>query len=452
MKSIDTTLARLAEQLGSGAISSRSLVEECLEKILDREGEGVRIFLEISACNARKTADAMDALRACDAAPSPYAGIPVSIKDLFDIQGQVTRAGSTVLNGQPAANRDAAAVARLRQAGFVIIGRTNMTEFAYSGLGLNPHYGTPINSWKPDEKRAPGGSSSGAALSIACGMAYGALGSDTGGSCRIPAAFTGTVGFKPSANKISSEGMLPLAPSLDTVGPIARTVDCCERLFRILAVQGIPGPSRPKRLQRLTLGVPQSLVLEQLDPAVANDFERTISRLASVGIRIVESPFLAFENVSAMNASGGFPAIESYAWHQELLTASGQGYDPRVKSRILRGATSRAADYLDLVASRREFVRCVNDEMAGFDALVYPTVAIIPPRLGDLESERSYDQANQLALRNAGLVNLWNGCAISIPMNETGQAPTGLMVAGSFGQDEQLLSIGRFIEEVLSPA
>src|SRR6476620_3182940 len=230
-----STLKKLAEDLESGRTTSRQLVEACIARIADPSGEGRRTFLHVDKDAALAAADAMDGLRKVKAAPSRYAGIPVSIKDLFDIKGQVTRAGSRALDDSPPAEQDAATVARLRKAGFVVIGRTNMTEFAYSGIGINPHYGTPKGAWNRTVGHVPGGSSAGAAVSVADGMAHGALGTDTGGSCRIPAAFNGIVGFKPTQRRVPLDGGVPLSSSLDSFGPLARTVQCCATLDAVLA-------------------------------------------------------------------------------------------------------------------------------------------------------------------------------------------------------------------------
>src|ERR1700724_1106654 len=220
------TLAELADDLENGRTSARKLVDACLARIADTSGEGARTFIRVDAESAIEAAEAMDRLRAVKAAPSPYAGIPVSIKDLFDIRGQVTRAGSRALDDSAPAEADAPVVARLRRAGFVVIGRTNMTEFAYSGIGINPHYGTPKGAWQRSVGHVPGGSSSGAAVSVVDGMAHGALGTDTGGSCRIPAAYNGIVGFKPTQRRGPLEGGVPLSFPLDSFGPLARTPQC----------------------------------------------------------------------------------------------------------------------------------------------------------------------------------------------------------------------------------
>src|SRR6188472_258121 len=263
------TLASLAADLESGRTSARKLVEECLAKIADPAGEGIRTFIHVDKDAALAAADAMDHLRKAKAAPSPYAGIPVSIKDLFDIKGQVTRAGSRALEADcTPAEADAPVVARLRRAGFIVIGRTNMTEFAYSGIGINPHYGTPKSAWNRSVGHVPGGSSSGAAVSIADGMAYGALGTDTGGSCRIPAAFNGIVGYKPTQARVPLDGGVPLSSSLDSFGPLARSVACCVALDAVLADEAAP-PLQPRPVKGMRLAVPTTIALGDLDDAVA---------------------------------------------------------------------------------------------------------------------------------------------------------------------------------------
>src|SRR6186713_275991 len=231
----DPTLSTLAADLETGRTTARKLVEQCLARIADPAGEGARTFVHVGKDAALAAADAMDHLRKANAAPSPYAGIPVSIKDLYDIRGQVTRAGSRALEDSAPAEADAPVVARLRRAGFVVIGRTNMTEFAYSGIGINPHYGTPKSAWNRNVGHVPGGSSSGAAVSIADEMAYGALGTDTGGSCRIPAAYNGIVGYKPTQRRVPLDGGVPLSSSLDSFGPLANSVQCCATLDAVLA-------------------------------------------------------------------------------------------------------------------------------------------------------------------------------------------------------------------------
>src|ERR1700737_1898424 len=262
------TLASLADDLENGATRPRKMVEGCLARIADTSGEGARAFIHVDAEAAIEAAEAMDRLRKIKAAPAPYAGIPFSIKDLFDIRGQVTRAGSRALEDSAPAEADAPVVARLRRAGFVVIGRTNMTEFAYSGIGINPHYGTPKGAWQRSVGHVPGGSSSGAAVSVVDGMAHGALGTDTGGCCRIPAAYNGIVGFKPTQRRVPLDGGVPLSFSLDSFGPLARSVGCCAVLDAVLADETIV-PLQPRPIKGMRLAVPTTVALDELDEEVA---------------------------------------------------------------------------------------------------------------------------------------------------------------------------------------
>src|SRR5438105_13416814 len=273
------TLAQLADDLAAGATSSRKLVEECLARIADPAGEGQRAFIHVDKDAAIEAADAMDRLRKVNAAPSRFAGIPVSIKDLYDIKGQVTRAGSRALEDSAPAEADAPVVARLRRAGFIVIGRTNMTEFAYSGIGINPHYGTPKSVFNRSVGHVPGGSSSGAAVSVADGMAHGALGTDTGGSCRIPAAYNSIVGFKPTQARVPLDGGVPLSSSLDSFGPLARSVGCCAVLDAVLANEAVQ-PLQPRPIKGMRLAVPTTIALDDLDEEVAKTFERALETLA----------------------------------------------------------------------------------------------------------------------------------------------------------------------------
>jgi aspartyl-tRNA(Asn)/glutamyl-tRNA(Gln) amidotransferase subunit A len=467
------TLAELAADLASGRTSSRALVESCLEKIEDPAGEGRRAFLHVDKGAVRSQADAMDLLRSSGAAPSPYAGIPISIKDLFDITGQVTRAGSTILGSRPPATQDATSVARLRRAGFVLIGRTNMSEFAFSGLGMNPHYGTPRNPWQRAHAtagthvgagsrvgtgarvdpsalgRIPGGSSSGAGISVADGMAHGALGTDTGGSCRIPAAFTGLVGYKPTAARVPRAGAVPLSTSLDSIGPIARSVACCATLDAVLANDSPPNLTSPS-LARMRFAVPTTFVLEDMDADVAAHFERSLSRMSAAGARIERIDVPEFAEIPTINAKGGFSASESYAWHRPLIETGSAAYDPRVLVRIQRGATQTAVDYIELLAARRAFIAAVEERIARFDALLFPTTPVIPPLIAALlENDDEFFKVNGLVLRNPAVINLLDGCAISIPNHAEGEPPTGLMLACPGGLDHQLFRCAAAAEPIV---
>jgi aspartyl-tRNA(Asn)/glutamyl-tRNA(Gln) amidotransferase subunit A len=443
------TLAALADDLGSGRTSARKLVDACLARIADPKGEGARVFIHVDAEAAIEAAEAMDRLREVKAAPSPYAGIPVSIKDLFDIRGQVTRAGSRALaeDAMPAES-DAPVVARLRRAGFVVIGRTNMTEFAYSGIGINPHYGTPKGGWQRDVGHVPGGSSSGAAVSVIDGMAHGALGTDTGGSCRIPAAFNGIVGFKPTQRRVPLDGAVPLSSSLDSIGPLARSVACCAVLDAVLADEPIK-PLQPRAIKGMRLAVPTTLVLDDLDDAVATAFERALDTLAKQGALIERIAVPEFLDIAPMSAKGGFAAAESFAWHRYLIVSRGDIYDPRVSARILRGESQTAADYIDLVNARKSLVTRANARLAPYDALVLPTTANTPPKILDMADDKAFTRANLLALRNCTLINMIDGCAISLPVHRDGEVPVGLMLAAAGGSDRRIFELAAGMENVI---
>jgi len=443
------TIAKAAAHLAAGG-KSRALIEESLARISDKAGEGARTFLKVDAEQAIAAADFHDRMRAHGAAPSRFAGIPISLKDLFDVAGEVTAAGSLALREAPPAAHDAPVVARLRAAGFVPVGRTHMTEFAFSGIGVNPHYGTPLCPYDRKSARIPGGSSSGAAVSIVDGMALGALGTDTGGSCRIPAAFCGVVGFKPTAWRVPTQGVFPLSPSLDSVGPIAASVECCAMLDAVLAGEP-PADLTPFPLEGLRLGLPQTVVLDDLDPAVAQAFERALNGLRDKGGHIVDIALRELGELRAINAKGGLAAAESYAIHRPLIAKAEKLYDPRVLVRILRGREQDAADYIDLVNARADFIRRVGAITSSYDALVMPTVALVPPRVADVEADEVYRRVNMLVLRNTGIANFLDGCAISIPCHRAGEAPVGLMLIGEHNADRRLLSIAAAVEQVVSP-
>ncbi|MGY8679737.1 amidase [Bradyrhizobium sp. UFLA05-153] len=442
------TLAKLAEDLESGRTTSRKLVEECLARIADPAGEGQRTFVHVDKAAALAAADAMDGLRKANAVPSRYAGIPISIKDLFDIKGQTTRAGSRALDDSDPAEHDAAVVARLRRAGFVVMGRTNMTEFAYSGIGINPHFGTPKGAWNRAEGHVPGGSSSGAAVSVLDGMAHAALGTDTGGSCRIPAAYNGIVGYKPTQRRVPLDGSVPLSFSLDSIGPLARTVSCCAVLDAVLADEPIV-PLKPRPVKGMRLAVPTTIALDDLDTAVAQTFERALEALASHGATIERIEMSEFHDIGPMNAKGGFAAAESYAWHRYLITAKGDVYDPRVAVRIMRGEAQSAADYIDLLNERRSLIARVNARIAPYDALVLPTTANTPPKIADLADDKAFTTANLRALRNCTLINMIDGCAISLPAHREGDVPVGLMLAGAGGSDHRIFELAAGMEAVI---
>ena len=445
------TIISLSADLAHGRTSSVELTEAALARAQDPTGEGSRAFTRLDVERARAAAKASDTLRAAGIVRSPLEGIPVSIKDLFDVAGQTTMAGSVVLRDAAEAQRNAVVVERLIAAGAVIVGRTNMTEFAFSGLGLNPHYGTPKNPWNREEGgRIPGGSSSGAAVSVADGMAVVGIGSDTGGSVRIPSALCGLTGFKPTQRRVSNEGVLPLSSSLDSVGPIAASVSCCAITDAVLSGESLRA-LEGRALTGLRLLVPTTVVLDNMDDTVANAFERACSQLASAGAIITRAALPEFSQLAGLQAKGSIVGAEAWAWHRTLLEARQGSYDPRVASRIMNARQIGAADYIDLLAARKKWIESVEQRISPFDALLMPTVPIVAPRIDALEkSDEAYFAANALMLRNPTFINWMDGCAISLPCHHKEEAPVGLMLAAAGGRDHALLELALGVEKVFA--
>lgn len=441
------TIATAAHALATGQTTARALVEGCLAAIADPAGEGVRAFRVVYEQQARAAADAMDALRRVNRHPGPYAGVPFSLKDLFDVAGEVTVAGSAVLADAPPAAVTAPVVQRMMDAGFVAVGRTNMSEFAFSGIGANPHYGTPAAPWDRAQRHVPGGSSSGAAVSVADGMALAALGTDTGGSCRIPAALCGIVGYKPTTRAVPRAGAFPLSSTLDSIGPLAASVACCATVHAVLAGE-TPVALVPMALRGLRIAVPGNLVMDGLDPAVAEAFGRILTRLSTQGARVTHLPLPQFDQIVAANVGGGFSPPEAYAVHQAMLAKDGDRYDPRVRQRIERGAGMSAAAYIALLAERARIITAFDAATAPFDAVAMPTTPILPPRIDSLADDAEFFRANGLMLRNTSLGNFLDRCSISVPAHRLGEAPVGFMLMAAPGQDARLLAIAAAVEGV----
>lgn len=434
--------------LATGRVTSAALTASALERIADPSGEGTRTFTRVLTDRAQHLARASDSLRAAGLVRSPLEGLPVSVKDLFDVAGETTTAGSVVLRDAPPAAHDAEAVQRLLAAGAVLVGKTNMTEFAYSGLGLNPHYGTPANPWQRCEQRIPGGSSSGAAVAVADGMCVASVGSDTGGSARIPAALCGITGFKPTARRMPGTGLVPLSHSLDAVGVMALDVAGCAAMDAVLS--GESETPRSQRLRQARFAVPTTLVQDGMDAHVAATFRRALQRLSAAGAELVELAVPEFDELAAINAAGGFSAAESWAWHAELIERSGSGYDPRVLNRILRGKDFTARAYLALQAQRADWQRRVAVRLGEFDGWLMPTVPLVAPRIEALEAdEAQYFAVNAAMLRNPSIVNFMDGCAISLPCHTAGEVPVGLSLAGLPMRDAALLAWAADIERAL---
>ncbi|MDR3506886.1 MAG: amidase [Caulobacteraceae bacterium] len=441
-------LERLAEHLAGGLTTSRALTEACLARIAAADGEGARAFPFGASARALEDADVQDRLRREGRIASPFAGIPIAVKDNVDQAGQVTRAGTRLLDQDPSAAADAPVVARLRAAGFVVVGRTNMTELAFSGLGLNPHYGTPANPRGTDAARIPGGSSSGSAVAVAAGMASAAVGTDTGGSCRIPAAFCGLVGFKPTGARIPRDGVFALSTTLDCVGSLGVSVTCCAVMDAVMAGEADLTLS-PRPLHGLTLGALQGAVLADLEPAVALAYEAALKRLRQAGVAITPVTLEALGDIARINAKGGFSAGELYAHLGARLEAHADLVDPRVLRRVRLGAGLEPADYAAMQAIRSGMIAKVDAALSGFDAILTPTTPVVAPRFDELDADEDYARINGLALRNPSIANLLDRPAISIPCETTGALPVGLSLMGRTGEDRALLALAAGLESVI---
>lgn len=444
------TIAGLGKDLTAGRTTSRALLEQALARISDPEGEGARAFLKVYAETARAEADHSDRLRSAGIVRSPVEGVPVSVKDLYDVAGDVTRAGSKVLEDAPPAVVDAPAVARLRAAGAVIVGRTNMVEFAFGGLGLNPHYGTPKNPHDRTTGRVPGGSSSGAAVSVADGMCAMGLGSDTRGSVRLPAALCGVTGFKPTASRIPRDGAFPLSWTLDSVGPLANSVACCAAYDAVLAgIAPEPLPALP--ITGMRLMVPKCSLFDELDAEVAAAFDRACASLSAAGALIIEVDAPGFTRAQDLYRNGGFAGAEAWLIHRERLETQAAGYDPRVAKRVVLARDFNAADYIELGFERAKAIRAAEVLCAPFDAMLYPTCAAVAPAISQAErSDDDYFRLNLRVLRNTGLGNILDGCGVSLPCQAPGEAPVGLSVAGLAGSDRRILAVARSVELALA--
>jgi len=441
-----TTIAAFAQALAEGRTTSEALVSDALTRIEAHRAAGGVAYISVDAHSALQAARASDLARASGYVPSALAGLPVSIKDLFDVTGQVTAAGSRLLADAPPASRDAVVVERLRAAGAILLGRTNMSEFAFSGLGFNPHYGTPLTPLA--DGRVAGGSSSGAAVSVALGMAVAGLGTDTGGSIRIPAAFCNLTGFKPSASRVPMAGTFPLAESLDSVCALTQSVADCILLDQILS--GEPLQTRAAPLAGLRLAVTRDVVLDQLDATVAAAFERSLDLLTQAGATVRWFDFPELHELRHINAAGGITAAEAWHGHRQWLDGNrADAYDPRVAQRIRRGAAISAADYLDIRNERQRLIDVARERLGDADAWLLPSVAVVPPRLADLADDAAFFATNALVLRNTSVINFLDGCALSLPCQRGDELPVGLSIAGLHGQDARVLQVSRSIEALL---
>jgi aspartyl-tRNA(Asn)/glutamyl-tRNA(Gln) amidotransferase subunit A len=428
--------------------SSRDRLEQALSRIADPSGEGARACLTVYADSARQAADAADARAKAGKPIGPLDGVIVSIKDLFDVKGEVTRAGSRVLaNEGLVATTDAPVVARLRTAGAVIVAKTNMSEFAFSGIGANPHYGTPGNPF--DRARVPGGSTSGGGVAVADGMCEIAIGTDTGGSTRIPAALCGIVGWKPSKQRVPTDGAFPLSFTLDSIGPMAKSVADCALADAVMADEK-PAVIEPAPLSGLRFGIWQGVPFDGADSTVAASWSAAVGRLGKAGVRLSDESIALVDDMAQANAKGGFAPTESFAIHRERLKRDGAGIDTLIRARIERGGTIPAFDYIDMTLARRRLVQAMDARFEGFDALILPTVPIVAPKTAEVAVADEFGRKNAMLLRNTSMINFFDLCAISLPLPRNGGLSTGLMLVGRNGSDAKLFAIAAAVEKLLA--
>ena len=429
--------------------SSRDRLAAALARIDDPQGEGVRACLTVYREAAHAAAEAADARAKAGISLGRLDGAIVSIKDLFDVAGEVTRAGSKVVaeEGKPAAE-DAPVVRRLRSAGAVIVAKTNMTEFAFSGIGANPHFGTPGNP--ADRTRVPGGSTAGGAVAAADDMCEIAIGSDTGGSCRTPAAFCGIVGYKPSRQRIPTGGAFPLSYTLDSIGPLAKSVVACAAADAILAGE-TPRPLDAAPPANLRIGIAQGMPLEKLDDAVSKSFAAALDRLNKAGLRLSDEALPLLDGMNEVNKlGGGIAPSEAFAIHRDRIARRGEDLDQNVRLRIERARNNSAADYIDMLRRRAELVRAMDARLTDIDVLAMPTVAIVAPVLAELASPEEFARRNAMALRNTSIWNFFDCCAISLPLPKVDGHNTGLMLVARNGHDHRLFRIAAAVEKALA--
>jgi aspartyl-tRNA(Asn)/glutamyl-tRNA(Gln) amidotransferase subunit A len=434
--------------MGMTTASSRDRLEQALSRIADPKGEGARACLTVYVDTARAAADAADARSKEGKTLGPLDGVIVSIKDLFDVAGEVTRAGSRVLaeEGKPA-TADAPVIQRLRAAGAVIVAKTNMSEYAFSGVGANPHYGTPGNP--TDRARVPGGSTSGGGVAVADGMCEIAIGSDTGGSTRIPAALCGIVGWKPSRQRVPTEGAFPLSFTLDSIGPMARTVEDCAVTDAIMAGE-TPKLLEPASLGGLRMGVLQGMPFDGMEETVSAAYADALAALGKAGAKLSDENVPLIAEMVQVNSVGGFAPPEAFAIHRDRLKRRGQDIDPNVRARIERAASMSAVDYVEMSQARRRLIRAMDARLAGLDVLMMPTTSVVAPLISEVASPEAFGRKNMMLLRNTSMVNFFDLCAISLPLPRRNGLAVGLMLIARNGDDHRLFRIAAAVEQLFA--
>ncbi len=449
MQNIDNPgIRQLAAGLAAREFRCADLVEERLGLALDAQG----VFTSL-------TDGAMDAARAVDkrratGKAGPLEGVPVTLKDLYNVRGEMTLAGSNVLRyDAQVQSTDAEVVGYLRDAGLLFLGRTNMSEFAFSGMGLNPHYAPLYSVWDRETGRLPGGSSSGSAVSVALGIVPGSLGSDTAGSCRIPAAFNGIVGVKPSYGRLSLKGVYPLSPTSDAPGPLAVDVDSCFLLDRLMdgRWQGEIPVLEQAGTEGVRLRVPEGVVMSELDREVSEAFAAALRRLENAGITVESSPMPVVDDCVRMFLERSVVGFEAWRDHGERLDSRGNEYDPYVRQRMSQGRHVSAEEQESRYRDKAELIRRFNEDFGagGETALVYPTVCCIPPAVSETFDPERIGKVNLRCLRNTAAVNYFDGCSISLPCHPGGTAPVGLMLSMPHGHDAELYRLAATVEAIL---
>lgn len=420
-------------------------LESCLARIADPSGEGARACVAVYETSARAAAEAADRRFRAGMSLGPLDGKIVSIKDLFDVRGEVTSAGSVVLAAEgKVAEDDAEVVHMLQAAGAVIAVRTGMSEFAFSGVGTNPHFGTPANPL--DRSRIPGGSSSGAAVAVADGFCEIAIGTDTGGSLRIPAALCGLTGFKPTQARISRRGVFPLSATFDSVGPIGKSVDDCIRANTVLCA--LPRADGEAVLDRTRMAVVAGLPFERIDPNVDAAFRMAVRVLSAATGRIDEIDIPELEEMRQVNLRGGtIVAAEAYALHRERLDRS-DGMDPNIAARIAKGASITHEAHAGMLAAREALMKSFQKIWRRFDVLVLPTVPIPAPEIAEVADPEVFNDCNLLLLRNTAIANFFDCPAISLPIRHHGSVHSVMLMGPRLG-DLNLLATARAVESCL---
>lgn len=446
------SIAQLSVLLQSGTLDPVELAQQTLQSIRSFPDSSIFIYL----LEERALSEAEAARRRIREGRSLglLDGVPVAWKDLFDMSGLPTTAGSRVLAATEPAKADAPVVQALADAGMVSVGRVNMSEFAFSGLGINPHYGTPRNPASPEgEHRIPGGSSSGSGVAVAAGLVPVSIGTDTGGSVRIPAAFNGIVGYKATRGRYSMEGVYPLAKSLDSLGPLCRTVQ--DAIWVDAAMRGLPaagGQARPLPSE-LSFVIPQTVFFDEAEPGVIAAFEAAVARLASAGARIRREAFPEFAEIFELMARhGALVTAEAFVLHRaRILGPEAEQMDQRVVKRTALGAKITLADYVETLEARARLIRSFAARIGPDDILLSPTLPHVAPPLGPLvEDEERFFRVNGKTLRNTLIGNLLDWCGVSLPCGTGADGmPVGLLLSGTRGSDEKVLASASTVERLL---